>query len=75
MYTYVDNAGAVNESLSRRIGSCIYNYDSTGVVGQSVFFFKIVEQPSGTYVMIFQIFSPKNFAKESVFLTQNKAKF
>jgi hypothetical protein len=29
----------------------------------------------GTDVMIFKIFSPKNFAKKMAFLTQNKAKF
>jgi hypothetical protein len=30
---------------------------------------------SGTGVMVLKIFSPKNFAKTSAFLTQNKAKF
>jgi hypothetical protein len=29
---------------------------------------------AGTNVMIFKIFSPKNFAKKLAFLTQNKAK-
>jgi hypothetical protein len=31
-------------------------------------------QQSGTDVMIFKIFSPKNSAKKLAFLTQNKAK-
>jgi hypothetical protein len=30
---------------------------------------------SGADVMIFKIFSPKNFAKKMAFLTRNKAKF
>jgi hypothetical protein len=30
---------------------------------------------SGTDVMIFKIFSPKNLAKKLAFLTQNKASF
>jgi hypothetical protein len=30
---------------------------------------------SGTDVMIFKIFSPKNLAKKLAFLTQNRAKF
>jgi hypothetical protein len=29
--------------------------------------------PPGSDVMIFKIFSPKNFAKKTAFLTQNKA--
>jgi hypothetical protein len=29
----------------------------------------------GANVMIFKIFSPKNFAKKLAFLTENKAKF
>jgi hypothetical protein len=39
------------------------------------FFCISVGLPTGTDVMIFKIFSPKNLAKILAFLTQNKAKF
>jgi hypothetical protein len=35
----------------------------------------VVGLGTGVDVMILKIFSPKNFAKQSAFLTQNKAKF